>query len=253
MPQFVFGPGNIYAIPLTTYDGTAITVPTPVQIGTMQAGSVDFSWDIKELYGQRQFPVAAGRGKGKIAGKATYAQFNAAAVNSLVFGQTQSSALCAIVNDVTGTAIPGTPFQITVTPPLSGTYLNDLGVVMNGIPMTQVASGPTTGQYSHTAGVYTFATADVGQIVFINYSYTAVAATAADLIISNPFMGYAPTFSVSFSINYNGKNGTIILNSCTSSKFSVATKLDDFAIPEFDFTGYADANQKVGRISFSDK
>lgn len=253
MPQFVFGPGNIYAIPLTTYDGTAITTPTPIQIGTMQGGSVDFSWDLKELYGQRQFPVAAGRGKGKIAGKATYAQFNAAAVNSLVFGQTLSSALCAIVNDVTGTAIPTTPFQITVTPPLSGTYLNDLGVVMNGIAMTQVASAPTTGQYSHTAGAYTFAAADVGNTVFINYAYTAVAATAGDMTISNAFMGYAPTFSCSFSVNYNGKNGTIILNSCTSSKFSLATKLDDFAIPEFDFSGYADSNQKIGRISFSDK
>lgn len=253
MPQFVFGPGNIYAIPLTTYDGTAITTPTPIQIGTMQEGSVDFSWDLKELYGQRQFPVAAGRGKGKIAGKATFAQFNAAAVNSLVFGQTLSSALCAVYNDVTGTAVPTTPFTITPTVPLSGAWLNDLGVVSSGVPLTRVASGPTTGQYSVSAGVYTFAAADTGNTVYINYAYTAVAATAGDMTISNPFMGYAPTFSVSFSVNYNGKNGTIILNSCTSSKFSVATKLDDFAIPEFDFSGYADANQKIGRISFSDK
>ena len=251
MGQFIFGAGNIYAVPLTDYTGTAIAIPTPVQVGTMQTGSVDFSFDEKQLYGQRQFPVAQGRGKGKVTGKATFAQLNGTLINSLVFGQTLTSGLTAVQNDVLGTVLSGT--SVTPTIPLSGTWASDLGVTSNSVPFVQVASSPTAGQYSVTAGVYTFAAADSGKTVFINFAYTATSTSASKITIANGFMGYAPTFSLTLSVNYNGKNGTILLNQCTSSKFSMATKLDDFAIPEFDFAAMSDGNNVLGTLSFTDK
>lgn len=253
--QAIFGSGNLYAVPLTTYDGTAITVPTPVQFGTLQSGSIDFSWDEKELHGQRQFAAARGRGKGKCTGKATFGTINGTLLNSIVFGQTLASGAYAVYNDMTGTAIPATPFTITVTPPNSGVFATDLGVVVNGVPLVRVASEPTTGQYSVTVGTgaYLFAAADTGSIAFINYQYTATSATSGKITLTNPFMGYNPTFRVDLSINYAGKLGTITLNCCTSNKLSFATKLDDFAIPEFDFSAMEDSSHNLGTIAFTDK
>ena len=39
---------------------------------------------------------------------------------------------------------------------------------------------------------------------------------------------------------------TLILNACTSSKMSLATKLEDFTLPQFDFMATADAVGQVG-------
>ncbi len=75
---------------------------------------------------------------------------------------------------VTGEAwtIPATPFQITATQPW-GNWGSDQGVTFaaTGVALTQVASGPTAGQYAVAAGVYTFAAADVGKAVLISYGY----------------------------------------------------------------------------------
>jgi hypothetical protein len=156
--QNIFGAGVLIGTPLTDYAGNAIANPTPVQFGVAQEISLDISFDTKLLYGQNQFPVANGRGKGKISGKVKAAQVNGALFNSIMFGQGLTSGIVSDVYDVIGAAIPATPFQITPTVPSSGTWSFDLGVRdSNGVPMTRVASGPATGQYSVAAGVYTFA------------------------------------------------------------------------------------------------
>ncbi|MEI8032779.1 MAG: hypothetical protein WCH05_05505 [Chlorobiaceae bacterium] len=255
MSQFVFGAGTLWGTPLTDYSGSAISVPSPIQFGTMQSGSVDMSCDLKELYGGKQFPVAVGRGKGKITGKATFAQLNGSLINSLFFGQTLSAGIVADYFDVIGAVIPATPFQITPTVPSSGTWSVDLGVrSASGLPMTRVASGPTTGQYSVAAGVYTFATADVGQTVFINYQYTATSTTAQKSTVINVPMGYAPSFRADFSVAYAGKTIIFSIPSCISTKLSFSTKLDDFAVPEFDFSGFEDPSTgNILTYSLSDK
>src|SRR5581483_11374955 len=94
-------------------------------------------------------------------------------LSALGTGQTTSTGITALYDDATGAAIPATPYQITPTVPSSGTWLADLGVVdINGNPYTRVASAPATGQYSVAAGVYTFAAADTGKTVYINFRYT---------------------------------------------------------------------------------
>jgi hypothetical protein len=242
--QFLFGSGVFWGTPLTDASGAAITNPTPVMLGTMQDISIDISFDTKELYGQGQFPVAVGRGKGKMAGKSKFAQVSGAAINSLVFGQTVTSGIVTDFYDVTGATIPATPFTITVAPPSGGTFAYDLGVRdANGLPMTRVASGPTAGQYSLTVGTgaYLFATADTGKQVFISYQYTATSTSAKQSVVKNVLMGQAPSFKGDLYLPYGGKSLIMTIPNCISSKFTIATKLDDFVIPEFDFSGFADA------------
>ncbi|MBF1685289.1 MAG: hypothetical protein HXO78_11345, partial [Selenomonas sp.] len=63
-------------------------------------------------------------------------------------------------------------------------------------------------------------------------------------------MGEAPTFKTILNARFNGKQTTLILNSCTSSKLSlISTKLEDFSIPEFDFAAMADDTNRVGELS----
>lgn len=240
--QLGFGSGIFWGTPLTDASGNAIANPSPSQLGVLQDLSLDISFDTKSLYGNLQFPVAVGRGKGKMSGKAKMAQLNGRAINDLVFGQTLSSGIVSDVYDTTGTLIPTTPFTITPTVPSSGTWSYDLGVRnANGVPMTRVASAPTTGQYTVAAGVYTFAAADTGLQMFINFQYTATSTTAKKSTVLNLPMGYAPSFKADIYIPYAGKSLIVTIPNCISSKFNLATKQDDFLVPEFDFDGFADA------------
>lgn len=251
--QLGFGSGVLVGTALTDAYGAPLAAATPVQFGIVQDVNVDFSFDVKELFGQYQFPVAIGRGKGKITGKAKFAQMNGIMLNSLFFGQTLVSGTLSEVIDTVGTAIPATPFTITPTVPGSGTWAIDLGVVNSaGVPLTRVVSGPTTGQYSVAAGVYTFAAADTTNVVRISFQYTATSTVAKKLTINNVLMGQAPTFRADLLLPYGGKNFVMTLPSCTGTKFAVATKLDDFTIPELDFSAFADASNNVAYLGLSE-
>lgn len=81
-------------------------------------------------------------------------------------------------------SIPTTPYQYTVLQ--AGTFLSDGGVMFSttSIPLTLVASSPTTGQYSVAAGVYTFAAADVGKGIAITYSFSLVSSIGVNIVVN---------------------------------------------------------------------
>ncbi len=281
--------------------------------------SCEFSFTLKELRGQGQLPVDLRRGSGKFTGKAKFANINGAVLNDLFFAQTATTGLIQSAFSEAWT-IPTVSYL--VTPANANTFDTDLGVVYTatGLPLTKVASAPTTGQYAMTSAVqgatcsfatnvmtctiapttgafaigqtitaagvtagttitslgtgtggtgtynlstspgtiaaeattagtaYLFAAADVGLGVLIDYLYTA-ATGGTRIALSNQLMGITPTFLGIFSANVSGKIATLKLNVCTSSKLSVATKLEDYAIPEFDFEAMADASNNVGILS----
>jgi hypothetical protein len=255
MSTFIFGAGDFYGVPLSDAAGNAIVNPTPVKIAAVQEIGLDFSGDLKELYGQNQFALAVARGKVKVSGKVKGAQINGAALNSLFFGQTiASGTMGAAYTDLTGSAIPSTPYQLVAAPPNAGTWLADLGVIdANGVPMTRVATAPATGQYSVATGTYTFAAADEGKQVFVNYTYTNASASAQKISVKNIAMGAAPTFKAYMQTTFQGKRALVVLYSATSSKLNMfATKLDDYSIPEFDFSGQSDAANNVADIYVSE-
>lgn len=248
--MYVFGTGTLYGVPLTDAAGTAIANPTPVQFGTLQEAMGDLSFDEKTLYGAYQFPVAFGRGKAKFEFKAKFADIEAKALASIFFGLSTTAGIRSTVDNFQA-AIPGTPYQVTVTPPSSGTWVTDLGVryASTGIALTRVASAPSAGQYSVAAGVYTFAAADTATNVLISYEYTATSTTQFQIPISNQLMGQAPSFQCQLALPYEGKQLTIKLNKCVSSKLSLPFKNEDFAIPDFNWTALADSSNNVGTLS----
>ena len=247
--QFAFGSGIVFATQLNDATGAAIALPTPIELGVLQEVSVDISWDTKTLYGGNQFPVDAGRGKGKISGKAKAARLSGALMNGLIFGQTLAAGMLANYYDTTGTAVATT---VTPTVPNSGTWAGDLGVKdASGNAMKRVASAPVTGQYSLAAGVYTFAAADVGKTVYLSYQY-AQSTSGSRIDVMNLPMGYAPSFALDLLAPKNGQQLALHLYKCIGSKFSMSTKQDDYMVPEFDFECFANAAGNVFTISTSE-
>ena len=66
---------------------TDIAGATPRQFATLQDVAVDFKGEIKQLYGQYQFPEAVARGKTSVSVKAKYGRVSGALFNDLFFGQ----------------------------------------------------------------------------------------------------------------------------------------------------------------------
>lgn len=249
----LFGSGVLWGTATQDAFGNALASAQPVQFGALQDVAVDISFDTKLLYGQGSFAIDAARGKGKIEIKPKFAQLNGSLLNNLFFGQTTTAQLIADYNDLAGAAIPTTPFTITPTVPNSGTWSADLGVRdSNGVPMQRVTSGPTTGQYSVAAGVYTFSTGDTGKTVFIAFQYTATSTTAKKGTIQSLVMGPAPKFRTDLYIPYGNKTLTLAFTTCVSSKLSLATKQDDFIIPEMDIDAIGDPLGNVGFWSISE-
>jgi hypothetical protein len=245
--NFGFGSGVMFGTPLS---GTNLT---PVRLGILQDVSVDFAFTTKQLFGQYQFPVAIGRGTAKVTGKAKFARIDAGALASLYFN-TATTAGQILIADAEAHAIPGTPYQVTVTL-AADTPLTDLGVnyATTGQPLTKVSSGPTVGQYSVniSTGVYTFAAADTAANVLINYSYTLSGSGGTTTTITNPVLGSSTPFQVDFyqlSPNSTQQWG-LRLFSCMSSKLTLSTKLEDFTIPEFDFEAFANGSNQIGTIN----
>jgi hypothetical protein len=229
--QFGFGSGLLYAT------RTDIATQTPIRFGAFQDMQLDFSGETKELFGMNQFALDVARGKVKIEAKAKFAQISAALMNAVFFGGTVATGQ-TISQYAEAENIPGTStYTITVTH--SATWVADLGVyeTATGNRFTLVASSPAAGQYTVASGVYTFASADAGKAMLLDYTYTAT--SGYTMTSGNPLMGNTPRFSASFSQTYGGNTTTISLPNCVASKYSLPTKIDDYVIEEFDFQAFA--------------
>ena len=244
MPAYGFGSGTLIGV------RTDLANQTPAVFGVVQDVEIDFSFSLKELIGQYQAPVAIGRGAMKITGKAKMARLYAATYNSLFFGQTQATGgLLQVVNEAG--SIPTTPYQVTVSN--SATWVTDLGVFYSttGVQLTRVASSPVTGQYSVAAGVYTFAAADTGLAVQINYTYTA-ASGAQKITLSNQLMGAGPTFQINLAETFNSKVVNLQLNANVASKLTFPFKNQDFVMNDFEWQSLADAAGNIGTLTCSE-
>jgi len=243
--QYSFGSGVLYGRSLTN------TPATPVRFGGLQDVSVDFQFNTKELFGQYQFPIALGRGTGKIMGKASFAQLNAQAFNDLFFG---------FSNPATGEVKTAVAEAKTVTANVANAtnganFVSDMGVVRvsDGVPYTRVANTPVGLQYTcnETNGSYGFNTSQNTVEVALSYTY-ADSANGKKIVISNQLLGNSPQFTAVLTETFNGKQMTLVLNACMSSKLTLATKLEDFTIPQFEFQAFADASNSIGSLSLDE-
>ncbi len=234
---------------------TDIANATPVNFGLVQEVTIEETATVKELTGQFQRPVAIARGTIKTTGKAKVARISGIAFGNLYYGVTPVAGQIATSFAEGPTAIPTTPFTITVAN--AATYMDDAGVInaTTGLPLTLAPSSPMAGQYSvnTSTGVYTFSSADnvAGVKVLISYTY-GITSAGQKIAIANQLLGTTPTFKAKFYTTFQGQAISLQLNNCTANKLTFDTKLEDFIIPEFDFSCFADASGNVMTWSFAE-
>lgn len=117
-----------------------------IKVRRLQDNSVDFSFDVKELYGQGQFCVDVARGKGKVTGKAKVARLNGTLINNILFGQvTTTGTINAVARSMNATVLPAGG-KVTVSVPNSGKFVANLGVTnVKALPLVRVSGNPTVG------------------------------------------------------------------------------------------------------------
>ncbi|MGH3429613.1 MAG: hypothetical protein ACRDQZ_18935 [Mycobacteriales bacterium] len=245
-PLYRFGAGQFWCVP---NGGDEAVNPTPVRLATLQEVSMEFSADIKELYGENQYPEVVAVGKRKIAGKAKIGRWNTTSLNQMMFAGTQTAGMDIVTVNEADTVPAMSTYTITVSG--SANYVEDLGVTYpNGDPLTKEASALTAaGQYmvDEATGIYTFDSADAGNAVKISYTQAA-SSQGTTLEIDNQLMGYGPVFQAIFRALFRGQECTIVLQACIAGKLSLQSKVDDFTVPEIDFSAFQDQNGKVGFI-----
>jgi len=241
MSQYVFGTGQLFAMPV---GGGA-----PLRFGALQDVSIDLSADIKELYGQYQFALDTARGKTKVEWKAGSGNIDITAFNQVYFGGdvVATDEMLQAFNE-SGTVPAMAAYTVTVSN--ASEFIMDLGVYSSttGLPLKQVPGTPATGEYSvSAAGVYTFNAAQAEAVLLFNYLYEGAA--GGTLTVTNPLMGSTPKFQLVASQTYDGKTFTAILYSCVADKLSLPLKQDDYLMAELSGTAHSNAVNQVMKLS----
>jgi hypothetical protein len=244
--MFVFGSGVLIGTPAGG---------SPINFGLAQEVTLSVQTSTKALYGQYNFPVAIGSGTKKMSGKAKMARISGQALGSLFFGMTPSAGTTQTQFGEAHSVPAATPYAVTVLPPNAGAYEQDQGVVYasSSLPLKQVASAPSQGQYAVSAGVYTFASADASAAVLISYTYAALA-SGESVAVTSSLIGPSVTFSANLfaSDPGTGKQFSVLLYNCVAEKLSFGTKLEDFVMPELDFQCFANESGQVAQFNFGD-
>lgn len=225
-----FGPGLLCAKGIASGS-------QPIVFGALQDVQIKISAKNDLLMGQGQFASAVGRGSMTIKGTSKIGALSASIYN-LMFGTTPSTGT-TLVNYAEAHNIPAsTPYTVTVTN--SATFVADYGVVYTatGIPLELVASNPAQGQYSVSAGVYTFAAADTGVAVQITYTSTS-STTGATIQVPNSLQGVQPVFGILQQRSWNGTGERIALPYCIASDLTLPTAMSKFGIGQFDFDAFS--------------
>lgn len=243
--QLLFGIGALWGT------RTDVTGVGPDQFAVLQDNTVDFSFELKELYSQLEFPIDIARGKGKITGKAKMARVFGALYADLFFGASTVAGETNVAEDEVHN------FAATLTVTNSTGFVADLGVYYNTtgrFRFTFVTGAPSVGQYATGVnGVYTFNTGDTGPVAI---SYVFTDASGKTVTITNNFMGVTPTFAGTFYTNRatQGSAGqlTLRLNQCVSNHLSFPSRIDDYNIPDFDYQAVSPGNNIIGVLSSSE-
>ena len=253
--QLAFGAGALWGN-RTDQTGSGIG---PDQFAILQDVEIDWDWQVKELYGQFQFPLDIARGQGKITGKAKFARIFGAIYGDLFFGQTPAAGQLTVAENE-AQIVPATgPYTVTVSE--AANFVDDLGVWYAsgsnaGGRFTRVTTPAAAGQYSVNlaTGIYTLSAADASAALLVSYLYNTT--TGKKLVVTNQLMGATPTFKATF---YTMKTTqgvpaglALVLNACTASKLALPTRIDDYEIQEFDFSAFADPTGTIGTLSVNE-
>lgn len=252
MSQYQFGAGNFFGV----MPGPA---PTPIRLAGLQDVTIDFKGNIKELYGQNQFALATAKGQVKVTGKAKFANISVSAYNTLFFGQEKVESGQIKFRDNHILKIPDTgDMEIDIPMPAgesTAKWHSDMGIIdaATGKIFTRIDKTGTPAALEYKIddedGTYTFSADDKEKTIYVSYLYE-VKGKGKTLTLYNQQTGLAPTFKGIFTGQFSGKQLLMILNACTSNSLKmIDTKLEDFSVPEMEFSASVDDAGVLGTLS----
>lgn len=245
--RIMFGAGQLFALP-GPFSGGAFAA-SPVWFATLQDVDVTIDATIKELRGQYQFPDDTAISDKKITWKAGFGRFSIDTWNNIYFGDTISTGSAA-----GGTGAGGGVPQVQEPTTLNSTSYNvtnrtlftqDMGVIYasNLQALQKVASGPIVGQYSVSAGTYTFAVADNNKAVLVSYRYGI--STGRTLVVAQHVQGWGPQFEMLLSQPYQEFTSNIPnyldLYACKCGKLTAPLKRADYTISDLEGQAFANS------------
>lgn len=242
-----FGAGRVFVQPV---GGNLPTNPTPFQGQTTQEFSIDIEQKLVQLMGQLKFADDIAPSDMSVKGKFTVGRQDFRMFNQLMFADVESvGGAIPILNEPHSVPSPSGPYTVTVTG--SATFSVDQGVTYASAPpagntqqLKRVTGTPTTGQYSVSAGVYSFAAADAGIGVLISYTETNNAA-GYTISMNNQLQGFGPVCSLLFAETYTGASNatyqpaSIYLPAVRFSKINQDFKRNEYAKPQLEFEAFA--------------
>ena len=246
-PFAVFGPGILIA------QRTDITTPSPINVGYVQEFSIENAATNKKLYGQKKYPLVAAQGTINTTGKFKAATFSGLAWNALMYGESSFTSGSINWNIDSTYSVPGTT-AYTVSVGSSTTFEADLGVKYStsGLPFQRVAGGSeTTGAYSVSGNVYSFAAGDASAAIKVTYTNTI--STGQTMIVTNQQIGNTATFQLDYYTALDqptAKQFAVRVFNGVCSKHALGFKLEDFTIPEFEFDIFANSSDQVYKFYF---
>lgn len=230
-------------------DFTADTIPaTPYQIIKTPANNGIWTADmgVRNAAGVPMTRVAMVNATPPTTGQYSISQATigtATFATSVMTVATLTSGYFAVGQAITSAGVTAGTYitsQATGTPGGAGTY--NLSTAPGTITPAQAVTG--------AGGCYRYAAADTGLQVYSDYRYTVT--TGNQIAIANQLLGSTPTVALDIVIPYAGKMLTIKFPNAVAGKMALATKLDDFSIPEVDFDCFVDATGNVGTIGFGE-
>ncbi len=238
-----FGVGSVFAL---------VSGLTPVKIGVLQDIEIDISADVAQLYGSQQFPVAVGRGKAKLTGKAKTGTLDINMFNSLYYGGTIDTAQYRKVIESSAAAAGASAPTFSVGN-VGSSSITDLGLYYAATAQQltySTAAAPTIGNYTKTStGLYTVSTSESAATNFlVSYDYLSTG-NGNQLTVSNLNMGIQPVFQLELWEGFTDfgtrTNWDMKLLRCVSTKFSMPLKNSDFMVSDFEFSCFGDSSDNV--------
>lgn len=252
MLSFQFGIGAAYIIPSA---GNQPSPSYPQRLLTIAEADVTIDRKLEELKGQNQMPDDVAPSDVTVKFKLSAGRLGLDLINTML-GETIAAGYNLPNVDEGPTAIPTTPWQITVAN--SATFLaaaggqpdGDLGVLNAATlqPMQRVATGPIAGQYSVTAGVYTFAAADNVSGIKVLISYLSTPASGGRTLSSlNHIQGYGPVNTIVIVAPYTSAGavfplGVLRLRATRISKMGLPMKRNGYLITPLEGDAFPDAS-----------
>ena len=230
--------------------GVSNTQPgaTPVRFGSMQGIQSEMTYKLNRVPTAMQSAAVMLMGDLAFNFTAKMANINGTLLNQLFFGSAMTTGSQSVSRDQIVTVPSRSP--LTPAVPGGGTWLMDLGVQysVSGLSLVYSPSNPSpaVGQYSVSAGTYTFSNADAGASMTLNYLYSS--ATGNTLTLANNWQGLAPNFGVVLNTTYDGQQMTWNLPRCVSQKLKFLTAVSTVAIPEFSFQAIGDLTGTTGNV-----